>query len=398
MTFHSTNELRAINRVAVLSDIARAGSVSRAEIAQNTGLTLAAISRITRELIKAGVVVENEETLRPDGPGRRTQMLALSSTTTSIVVMVISANRRAVGVANCRGELIATVELADLDLSLANEAIDAFCDAAISLINETGISVNKILGVSVVVAVNTNPANNDSITSPILEWENVSAKSRIEQKLNLPVHLEARAVALLESELWNRPSRHKQSIVLVNNGWHIGSSVYANNQLLQTTNGRLGQIAHLQIHDTNTQCYCGQTGCLDSVASGAAIVGSLERDNLMQFDSMQPLNQRLSRAIEESQHNEVVAQQFNIAGKKLGEGLKSVVSLFAPERILIAGNTCRQADYFSGVQEQLAPTLEYHPNCELSACTVTSINAAVVSGLQAFLLTDTFNISRLTES
>jgi len=243
MTLHSTHDLRA------------ARSVSRATIAQNTGLTLAAISRITRELIDAGLVVEGDE-IKLEGAGRRTRCLSLSSTAASIVVMVISANRRVVGIANCLGEIIASVELPELDLSITNDAIAVFCKNARSLIDSTGIDQTKILGVSVVVAANTDPANNDSISSPVLEWKNVPAKSMIESALNLPVHLEARAVALLDTELWHRPAQHNQSIVLINNGWRLGSSVYANQQLLQTLNGRLGQVAHLPISGENSQCYC----------------------------------------------------------------------------------------------------------------------------------------------
>jgi len=398
MALHSTNELRAINRTAVLAEIAGAGSVSRAKIAQSTGLTIAAISRITRELIEAGVVVEDENPFRHKGRGRRTRRLALSSNIASIVVMVISANRRVVGIANCRGEIIDSIELPDLDLSLAEQAIDVFCNTANSLIQSTGIDQNRILGVSVVVAANTDPATNDSISSPVLEWENIPAKSMIENALNLPVHLEARAVALLDTELWHRPAQHNQSIVLVNNGWRLGSSVYANNQLLQTTSGRLGQVAHLSISTEDSQCYCGQTGCLDSLASGAAIVKNIESTNLMSFNHSQPLNQRLSQSLVESQHNSDIAGVFREAGEKLGEGLKSVVSLFSPERILLAGNTCRQPDYFAGVMDRLTPTMDNSSNCELSVCTVTSIDAAVVSGIKAFLLTGSLNISRLMES
>jgi len=397
MTLHSTTQLRAINRVAVLANIARAGSVSRATIAQSTGLTLAAISRITRELINAGVVVEGDE-IKLEGAGRRTRSLSLSSTAASIIVMVISANRRAVGIANCRGDIVASVELPEIDLSLANDAIEYFCKEARLLVNATGIEQTKILGVSVVVAANTNPANNDSISSPVLGWKNIPVKSMIENALDLPVHLEARAVALLDPELWYRPAQHSQSIVLINNGWRLGSSVYANNQLLQTQNGRLGEVAHLPIKGENSQCYCGQTGCLDSLASGAAIVHSLECTNLMNFDASLPLNKRLSQALEVSIKEDEIARVFRLAGETLGEGLKSVISLFSPERILIAGNTCRQPDYFSGVKKKLRSTLKHHANCELVVCNVTSIDAAVVSGLKTFLLTDTLNINRLTNS
>lgn len=396
MTLHSTNALRAINRAAVLTEIARAGSVSRAEISENTELTVAAISRITRELIEAGVVAEADWDNKHKGAGRRTRLLALSATAASLIVMVISANRRAVGIANCRGEIMASIELPDLDLAEAEKSINTFCQTALALIDKTDIDKDKILGVSVVVAVNTNPSTNGRFSSEVLDWKNIPLKSTIETALDLPVHIEARAVALLQSELWNRPGNQQQSIVLINNGWHLGSSVYANGQLLQTDNGRLGQIAHLPVAGTTNTCYCGQRGCLDSVASGAAIVTNLEDMNLMQFDLSQPLNQRLASAINQAGQDPKVAAVFRTAGEQLGDGLTSVIALFSPEYVYIAGNICRQKEYFGGVQSRLQATLRHHNNCKLVVCKVTSIDAAVITGLKAFLLTRNFDIYRLT--
>ena len=78
MTLHSTNDVRAVNRSAVLTQIAKHRLLSRRALADRTGLTAAAISRISRELIDAGIVSESDELDVASGPGRRTRALQLS--------------------------------------------------------------------------------------------------------------------------------------------------------------------------------------------------------------------------------------------------------------------------------------------------------------------------------
>ena len=53
----------------------------------------------------------------------------------------------------------------------------------------------------------------------------------------------------------------------------------------------------------------------------------------------------MSLAIEQAQEDKAVAAVFKEAGEHLGEGLRSVLSLYAPERIILAGAIGRQQDY-----------------------------------------------------
>ena len=88
MTLHSTNDVRAVNRSAVLTQIAKHRLLSRRALADRTGLTAAAISRISRELIDAGIVSESDELDVANGPGRRTRALQLSSTSPLLLSLI----------------------------------------------------------------------------------------------------------------------------------------------------------------------------------------------------------------------------------------------------------------------------------------------------------------------
>jgi len=397
MTLHSTNEVRAVNRTAVLTQIAKDRVISRRALADCTGLTAAAISRISRELIDAGILTESDELDTVKGPGRRTRSLRLSNDSPLMIAMVISANKKAVAIANCRGEPLLVKEVPDLDLADAYASIETLCDIASNLLNSIKRQDTTVLGVSVVVAINTNPASNDTLSSPVLKWSDVALKPFIESRLDLPVHLEARAVALLQSELWHSPTQQSRSVVLINNGWRLGSSAHVNNALIESPESRLCQLAHLALPTQHQQCYCGQSGCLDAIASGASIVDNLEQRGLIKYRRTQSLNHRMSLAIAQAKEDENVAVIFKEAGEKLGEGLKSVLSLYEPERILLAGAIGRQTDYHKGVKEALEPVLQYHAACTLSVCSTRSLEAAIRTGLNAFLFTGLLDLNHLVE-
>lgn len=389
----STSALRIANRESVLRCVARGGA-SRIKLAEDTGLTTAAISRITRQLIDAGIIEEAETPLQIGGRGRRTHCLQLSADGAWLVVMVITANRRSVAIANCRGEIQASVDLDTLDMTPAGKALSTFSNTANKLIHQQNIDRDRILGVSVIVAVNVNPANHTTLSSAVLGWKNVDIKTHIAKHTGLSVHLEARAAALLQTELFYQPAIQDRSVVLINNGWRIGSCVSLSGELLESSAGRIGQVAHLNANDNSTPCYCGMSGCLDALASGAAIVENLQTTGTLRCSKNTPLNRKLTIALDKATTSKRTAKAFRKAGEYLGEGLNSVRALYSPERILLAGTVCRQADYIAGVRSQFNTEDLTADATSLSISDVGSLDAGVRTGLNVFLFSESLDIER----
>lgn len=394
-TSRSSSDLRVINRGSVLKAVAAGGTVSRHSLAEQTGLTTAAISRITRQLLDAGMLTETTGTSSTVGRGRRTSGLRLSDNGAYLVVMVISANRRAVAITNSNGVLLVCKELSTVSLTPAQTAIYRFCQTAKELIAQLSLPASRVLGVSVVVATNNNPSIHQKLSSDVLEWYNVDLKTPIAMEMALPVHLEARSVALLQAEIWkNRLTKNSGSVFLVNNGWRLGSSVFVNNELLETEKYRLGQIAHLVLPASDKSCYCGDTGCLDALVSGEAIVKTLEDAGFAIGAASTPPIQKLVTAIQLAEKNENAASVFRLAGQHLGAGLNTVAALFSPKRIFLAGAIARQADYVQGVMEIFNSRVD----CKLLTSTADSLEAAARTGLNTFVFSEAFNLQQLEQA
>ncbi|MFT4726779.1 MAG: N-acetylglucosamine repressor [Granulosicoccus sp.] len=398
----ATSDLRRGNRRHVLKQLAQNGPMSRSVLSVSTGLTVPAISRITQELRSAGLVSEViEESELPDEGvvatrGRRTRPLSIDATGAFVLTLVVSFNRRSVGVSDAQGNCIEHLELPEIELNDPESALEKFSLAASSLISRCDFPKHRILGVSVVIAANTTPNMYGTVTSHTLGWVDVPVLSILRKHLNYPLHLETRAVALLQTELWHQTTTSQKTFMLVNVGWLIGTGVMVNDRILESGTERLGQLAHMTVQtDGSLDCYCGRKGCLDTVASGAAVVQSIEKldDSLAIIEH--PV-EKLDAALRLATSNAVIQSLFHDAGFKLGLGLQQATSLFQPSQIYLAGSVGRQPHFIRGVEQgiEVAGSTQ---SVSIQVCNVRSDEAAARSGLTALLLSEKFDFSSFME-
>lgn len=83
------------------------------------------------------------------------------------------------------------------------------------------------------------------------------------------------------AEVWSRRSVRNAVYINLNNT--IGGSIIIDNHIYSGDNNRSGEIGHMLIHPASqTKCYCGQTGCLETVCN-AGILDSHTDGNLAEF-------------------------------------------------------------------------------------------------------------------
>lgn len=83
------------------------------------------------------------------------------------------------------------------------------------------------------------------------------------------------------AEVWSRRSVRNAVYINLNNT--IGGSIIIDNHIYSGDNNRSGEIGHMIIHPASqTKCYCGQTGCLETVCN-AGILDSHTDGNLAEF-------------------------------------------------------------------------------------------------------------------
>lgn len=378
-----TAALRRHNREWLVSLIARSGPVTRGTLAGLTGLTGAAISRITRELIDAKLVREGDPIAVPGRVGRREYNLSINPTGAFFLGISLTANRRSVSLANADGEVLRAADCSDIPIDDPLAFLTELGNRAKTLAFDEAMERDRLLGVGVSFAMSAGPdssSGNGLISSEPLGWKDVPVRDTLSQSLNLPVQVEHRASAILCGELLG--GQELKSVYLINAALGLGNSAYFDGRFLTTTDRGFGDLSHYSTSHSDKLCTCGRTGCMEVAASGKAILNALGSE----FAPSERVATRLAKAIEAANAGDPsVRTHFRDAGTQLSYGVDAILSLFDPESVIVAGEVGRQADYYQGLVDGLEKVGRPNARDIIMQSSITSEEAAVSVALQNFL-------------
>jgi predicted NBD/HSP70 family sugar kinase len=275
------------------------------------------------------------------------------------------------------GVLVTAIDLAGtvlterrglLDISAGPSSVLGACAGLIErLIDDLG---DQPWGVGVSVP---GPVDIDAgivVNPPIMAgWDRFPIRDWMAEKLNAAVWLDNDANAAALGELRHGLGRASQErsageLVYVHLGTGIGSGIVMGGRLQRGALGCAGDVGHLPSPGATAPCPCGNSGCLEAVAGGAAlgrVARSLAEDGrspaLSEMAAALPDGQQLdaadlSRAAERG--DAAALNALRTAGTQIGEVLAFVVSLLNPGQLILGGGLALSGDLMlSAVRQSL---------------------------------------------
>ena len=105
----------------------------------------------------------------------------------------------------------------------------------------------------------------------IPQWRSFPLRSKLSEALGVPVVLDNDAKAIALGEGWiGAASGHRNYLAMVVSTG-IGGGLVIDGKLLDGDMGNAGHIGHVTVESDGPLCLCGSSGCLEALASGAAI-------------------------------------------------------------------------------------------------------------------------------
>lgn len=389
----ASSMLSRINKERIISLLARGDSMTRSQIAQEAGLTAAAISRITRRMLDARILLESEPVPAQGRVGRRETFLSINPDGAYVLGVSITANRRSITLANARGEPLETLDCGDLSIEDPERFLGELALRAKSLIYDCDFSRSRLLGAGVSAALSTGTDSSDAedlVTSNPLGWRNVPIKRILENRMDLPVKVEHRSSAILRAELKSIPP--ELDVYLVNVALGIGASARLDGQFRASGDRGFGSLSHFSVHGNETRCYCGKKGCLEAVSGGFSVLREIGRVDCPPAAQARRLNETVAAA---NSGNQDYKDAFKRAGRRLGIGIDAVHALMKPDKFILSGEVGRQRDFFTGVTDALNELGLEGPAKLLEMSDTTSAEAAVQVALEGFVFTGAMDMGRL---
>ncbi len=385
---------RRDNRGQVLSLIARAGTITRRELCKATGLTGAGVSRVTRELIDLGLIIEKSPKIEKGTAGRRTTPLAINPEGAFVFGIGVTGNKRTVSLVNAIGDIIAERKFDHVPLGDPS----AICSSLSQLIRElaaTGAAdQNRILGAGISVPAGAVIEEAGIVTSRVLGWSGVPLADMLGEQCPYPIKVMSRASSLIHAVTQRDSDAEAGDFYLINVSVGVGSA-WARFDGTMHQEWPLGSIAHLRHPDVKRRCLCGGHGCMEVAGSGIAVVGELFGELGEPYDYA-VLGRRLQEARFAVDHGDKAAKAaYRMAGRRMAFAIQMMDALIAPARIILAGETGRQQDYKEGVVEGLrsqnliSVEKKLHTNC------ATTAEAAASTALERFVFTNSIDVEKL---
>jgi glucokinase len=145
-------------------------------------------------------------------------------------------------------------------------------DAISSVIEQLTVN-EKVVGVGVAAAGFLSADREIMYLAPnIAAWRNEPLKSRIERKTTYPVLLENDANAAGWAEFRFGAGKDVQSMIMLTIGTGVGGAIISEGKLLKGGFGIGGELGHVLSVPEGRVCGCGLKGCLETYASGTALL------------------------------------------------------------------------------------------------------------------------------
>jgi predicted NBD/HSP70 family sugar kinase len=177
--------------------------------------------------------------------------------------------------------------------------------------------------------------------SPFLNWHGVPLAHLVESATGMPTLIENDVRALTVAEQWFGAGAGISAFALVTVGTGIGCGISLDGHVVSGAHGVAGEVGHLPVGGMDRTCTCGNTGCVEAVASTQAIVEQARQATGNNRLTMEE-GVRLAR-----DGDPAVRAVFTRAGHALGLALASVANLIGPERIIISGEGVASYDLFA---------------------------------------------------
>lgn len=317
--------------------IREAGPLSRTELARLAGLAVSTVSLRVEELTAAGLVEE-----AGDGQsrgGRRPRLLRVRSSGGAVLAADLGSQHARLSVVDMAGSELAGDEV-PITLDDGPDVVLAAVAARLEEMARTQDA--KVLGVGMGLPGPVEPASGQ-VTSPsrMPGWHEVRVGDWLSERFGAPAAVDNDANLLAFGEYrahWAQTGvRH---LVAVKIGRGIGCGIVTGGIVHRGANGAAGDISHVRAAtvapDGMRLCGCGRRGCLETIASGAAVLAQLAEAGI-ELDSTADIIRHVHRG------DPAANLAVRTAGWHLGEVLAVVVNFFNPQ-VLVLGGSLAAAD------------------------------------------------------
>lgn len=345
----TNHNVRNFNKHATVDLIRFAGKgLSRTDLAEEMGITRAAVTIIVNDLITNGIIVETES--RTTSSGRPPVVVDINPNHGLVAAVDMGAMHLSVALGDFSARILEEIEvpfrIADGPEKCLKEANRVLQE----LLEKRGLSPADLCGIGVGVPGPVIADQGTVMAPPIMPgWDRFPIRATFEDRWKTAVTLNNDAELGALGEWAFGAGRGERNLAFIKVGSGIGAGLIINRQIYGGTTGSAGEIGHLTVDENGPLCACGNHGCLEAFAGGHAIaaqarklVASGKRTLLSEkkVDTLSALD-----VAEAARRGDLPAQEIlKRSGTYIGIAIAGLINLINPSTVVIGGGVAQVGD------------------------------------------------------
>lgn len=255
----------AETRSGVVDLIRSSGAITRVELSRRAGLTEGTISKIVKDLLADGVVVEAGQA--ESTGGKRATFLRLGDSGRWAVGVTLDRERIVAVLCALDGSRVGAFEAPGMGDAEPDVVLGRVADAVRALTAEHDVPLDSVIGLGVALA----GRRRDQVGAADTWLELLPVDEMLAELTGVPVLLGNDADCAALGDFWTGRVPADEDFALVYMADGVGAGLMIGGDVYRGSTGHVGEIGHVFVDPNMTPCWCGSRGCLDMVGSPAAV-------------------------------------------------------------------------------------------------------------------------------
>ncbi len=333
---------------SIISYLDETGNSTITDLALAINISVPKTTSLINELITDGLVKDYGKV--DSKGGRRASMYGLVAESAFFLGIDVKNYYINIGLLDFKKNLVTAEMHVPYILANTRESFDQLIKIIQNFIANLPKNNRNILSLCVNLSGRINSESGYSYS--FFHFHEEPLSTTIEKTLGIRTFLENDSRAMAYGEFHNGIVHDEKNVLFVNLDYGIGLGIMLDGKIYRGKSGFGGEFGHIPVFSNEIICHCGKKGCLETEASGQALLrlfkekieqgstSSLLRNNKM------PEELRLSDIIQATRNEDVLCIELIAEiGEKIGRGISVLINIFNPELVILGGTLAETGDY-----------------------------------------------------
>ncbi|MAZ25885.1 MAG: sugar kinase [Cytophagaceae bacterium] len=351
-TASNVEKKKLLQRIRILEYLFLNGKTSNADICNQFGISLPTSVSLINQLIDLNIVTKKGRGASEGG--RKPDLYGLAEKSFYILSIHVERYKIRLAIIDCNHNIIKEEE-EGVEITSRTNIVELTYDKFEEMIGEAGIDKTKIVGLGASMPGLVSKEEGKNFTYYLTEQEPEPLKDAFQNKFKLPIVILNDSKSACLAEFRFGKAKNKQDALVITMDWGAGLGIILGGEMHNGTSGFAGEFGHIPMVDDGLLCHCGKRGCLETEASGIAMVRKAKegiKNGETSLLSMLPEEdfEKLSPKMIIDSANKGDQFCINIIaeiGLILGKGLAILIQIFNPELIILEGEIARAKQFIT---------------------------------------------------